>query len=276
MRSADPSLALDRHAGGPAAGAQPGSQRLAPDRPRALRFLRRRRGAGSRPRAVPAVLEFVGPGRHRPRDRAEDAGRRVDRALATPLRAAAPAGAGGAAQRNSDWPAARRGGRDRNRVGRETPSSLMNTRLPAVIAVGLAWLVATPARAQGEGDRWERQVRAQLERATASLGTRGAVRSFAPRVGTLDTDESESFTLTLQAGVSYTVVGTCDEDCERLGLVLSDLSSHDLAADRASENAPVVQLTPRQTASYRVQVVMERCRVNPCRYGVALITLPAP
>ena len=152
----------------------------------------------------------------------------------------------------------------------------MNTRLPAVLAVGLAWVVATPARAQGEGDRWERQVRAQLERATASLGTRGAVRSFAPRVGTLDTDESESFTLTLQAGVSYVVVGTCDEDCERLGLVLSDLSSHDLAADRTSENAPVVRLTPRQTASYRLQVVMESCRVNPCRYGVALITPPAP
>jgi len=152
----------------------------------------------------------------------------------------------------------------------------MNTRLPAVLAVGLALLVATPARAQGGGDRWERQVRGQLEREKASLGTKGAVRSFAPRVGTLDTDESESFTLTLQAGVSYVVVGTCDEDCERLSLVLSDLSSHDLAADRASENAPVVRFGPRETAAYRVKVVMERCRVNPCRYGVALLTLPAP
>jgi hypothetical protein len=72
------------------------------------------------------------------------------------------------------------------------------------------------------------------------------------------------------------MVGTCDEDCERLGLVLSDLSSHDLAADRASENAPLVRLMPSQTASYRVKVVMESCRMNPCRYGVALIILPAP
>ena len=145
----------------------------------------------------------------------------------------------------------------------------MNTRLPAVLAVGLAWLVTTPARAQGEGDRWVRQVRAQLERAKASLGTKA-------RVGTLDTGESESFTVTLQAGVAYILVGTCDEDCERLSLVLSDLSSHDLAADRASENAPVVRFVPRETAAYRVKVVMERCRVNPCRYGVALLTLPAP
>jgi len=149
----------------------------------------------------------------------------------------------------------------------------MSARLVA-IALTPALLVVTPARAQG--DRWQRQVRGQLERAAASLGTRGAVRPPATRVGTLDTDESASFTLTLQAGVSYIVVGTCDEDCERLGLVLSDLSSHDLAADRASENAPLVRLTPSQTASYRVKVVMESCRMNPCRYGVALITLPAP
>ncbi len=119
-------------------------------------------------------------------------------------------------------------------------------------------------------------MRGQLERAIASLGAKRAVRSLTARVGTLDTDESQSFTLTLQAGVSYIVVGTCDEDCERLSLVLSDLSSHDLAADRASENAPVVRLVPHQTASYRVKVVMESCRMNPCRFGVALITPPAP
>src|SRR5439155_845596 len=138
-------------------------------------------------------------------DRAQDAGRRVDRALATPLRAAAPARAGCTAQRDRDRPAAGRGSRGRGRGGCETPSSLVNTRLPAVIAVGLALLVATPARAQG--DRWERQVRGQLERAAASLVAKGAVRSLATRVGMLDTDESASFTLTLQAGVSYVVMG---------------------------------------------------------------------
>ncbi len=149
----------------------------------------------------------------------------------------------------------------------------MNVRV--TVALALASVFATPA-ALAQGDRWERQVRGQLERAMASLGARGAGKSVAARVGTLNTDESESFALTLQAGVSYIVMGTCDEDCERLGLVVSDLLSHDLAADRASENAPIVRLTPRQTASYRVKVVMESCRMNPCRYGVALITLPAP
>lgn len=149
----------------------------------------------------------------------------------------------------------------------------MNVRV--AVALSLTSVFVAPA-ARAQGDRWERQVRDQLERAAASLSARGPGQSFAPRLGVLNAEESESFTLTLQAGVSYIVVGTCDEDCERLGLVLSDLSSHDLAADRASENAPVVRLTPRETASYRVKAVMEDCRMNPCRYGVALITLPAP
>jgi hypothetical protein len=150
----------------------------------------------------------------------------------------------------------------------------MNVRSAAAVAFALALLVATLARAQG--DRWERQVRNQLERAAASLGANGGAKPLATHAGMLNTAESESFTVTLRAGIAYDVVGTCDEDCSTLGLVLSDATSHDLAADRASENAPAVRLTPRETASYHVKVVMERCRVNPCRYGVALTPLPAP
>jgi hypothetical protein len=149
----------------------------------------------------------------------------------------------------------------------------MNVRA-AVIAFWTAVLLATPARAQR--DRWERQVRGQVERAAASLGASGVGKAFAMHVGMLNTDESEAFTLTLGAGISYVVVGTCDEHCSKLGLVLSDLSSHDLAADRASGNAPVTRLTPRETGFYRVKAVMATCRMNPCRYAVAVFTPPTP
>lgn len=150
----------------------------------------------------------------------------------------------------------------------------MTVRVAVAITVGTTVLMATPARPQG--DRWERQVRQQLERAAASLGARGAGRSLATSVGMLNTDEAEAFTLALQAGMSYAVVGTCDEDCEKLALVLADVTSHELAADCASDNVPVVRVTPRETASYRVKIVMVTCRLNPCRYGAAVLTLPAP
>src|SRR5207247_1965782 len=146
---------------------------------------------------------------------------------------------------------------------------------PEPVDTALATALKTPV---GEWtERWQRRFVPRLPLGpAASLGAKGVVRPLGSRVGELDTDESESFTVTLQAGVAYILVGTCDEDCERLSLVLSDLSSHDLAADRASENAPAVRLVPRQTAPYRVKVVMESCRMNPCRFGIALITLPAP
>src|SRR5207237_9081024 len=96
------------------------------------------------------------------------------------------------------------------------------------------------------------------------------------RCGPLNAGESASLTLPHHAGTAYVVVAACDEDCSRLTLRLSDLKSHELAVDRASGHAPVVRLAPAETGSYRVRIVMEACQMNPCRYGVAVITPPAP
>ena len=137
-----------------------------------------------------------------------------------------------------------------------------------VLGVALAFtaLGATAARAQG--DRWEREVRAQLGRVGRA--------SVATRIGILNAAESDSLVLTLHAKTPYVFVAACDEDCSRLSLTLSDLKSHDLAVDRATDHPAVVRLTPVETASYRVRVVMETCHKNPCRYGVAVLTPPAP
>jgi hypothetical protein len=150
----------------------------------------------------------------------------------------------------------------------------MNTRAIVWFAFASTALMTPAARAQG--DRWERQVRAQLGRAAESLDPGTGRKAVTTRIGTLNTAESDSLTLTLHAGTAYVVVAACDQDCFRLSLRLSDLRSHELAADRASDHAPVVRVIPAETASYRVRIVMEICQMNPCRYGVAVITPPAP
>ena len=149
----------------------------------------------------------------------------------------------------------------------------MSARVVAASVFAVS-VMAMPAYAQG--DQWERQVRRQLERAATSLDAKSTARAVALRVGMLNTDESESFLLPLRAGTSYVVVGACDQDCARLGLVISDLASHDLAADRASDSPAVVRISVRETASYRVRTTMEGCGMNPCRYGVIVVTPPAP
>ncbi|HEX9279546.1 MAG TPA: hypothetical protein VF890_02820 [Gemmatimonadales bacterium] len=132
----------------------------------------------------------------------------------------------------------------------------------------LALLPAAPLCAQG--NRWERQVREQLQRAAATLQNARAGPAQLTRTGTLNAEESESFAVTLQAGVSYEIVGVCDNDCTSLGLTLATMSNNDIAADRSSENFPVLHVTPRTTVAYRVKVVMAACQVSPCWYGVGV------
>jgi len=148
----------------------------------------------------------------------------------------------------------------------------------AVLGVVLTFTALTAGVARAQGDRWEREVRTQLGRAAESLQSlKGVARtSVATRIGMLDTAESDSLVLPLHALTAYVFVAACDEDCSSLSLALSDLKSHELAVDRATDHAAAVRLTPVTTASYRVRVVMESCRKNPCRYGLAVLTPPAP
>lgn len=146
------------------------------------------------------------------------------------------------------------------------------TRVAALV-VGLALsapLGAAGADAQTPGNRWERQVRAQLERALVALDAPagGAVR--VRHVGPLNGGEADTIPLDLRAGVAYAIVGVCDDDCGRLELVLSDAGGDDLAVNRADENLPVVRFTPVHDRRYRVRVVMGACRKNPCWYGVGV------
>ena len=145
-----------------------------------------------------------------------------------------------------------------------------------ILGVVLTFTALAASGARAQGDRWERAVRTQLGRAAGSLDRGLGGTSVATRIGMLNAAESDSLVLSLHAHTAYVFVAACDEDCSSLSLALSDLKSHDLAVDRATDHAAAVRLTPVTTASYRVKVVMETCQMNPCRYGLAVITPPAP
>ena len=143
------------------------------------------------------------------------------------------------------------------------------TRLRTLVEiVVLALLLAPPLRSQG--NRWEQQVRDQLQRAAATLQNARSGPAQPTRTGTLNAEEAASFTVTLEAGVSFDIVGVCDNDCTSLGLTLATMSNNDIAADRTGESFPVLHLTPTVTASYRVKVLMKACQMNPCWYGVGV------
>jgi hypothetical protein len=131
-------------------------------------------------------------------------------------------------------------------------------------------LVCVPGTAVAQTNRWERQVQDQLQRTLTTLGAKGSGHPAATKMGVLNGQESAWFAVTLSAGVSYSVVGVCDNDCSKLQLVLTTPDHNELAIDRRSENFPVLRFTPRETRVFHVKIVMEACRVSPCWYGVAV------
>jgi hypothetical protein len=131
-------------------------------------------------------------------------------------------------------------------------------------------VLAVAARLRAQGNRWEQQVSDQLQRAVASLHGKGVGRPDVTRIGPLNTEESESFPVTLQAGVAYFISGVCDNDCTSLHLGLANTSHNDVAVDHASENFPLLRFTPPETTRYWVKVTMAACQMNPCWYGVAV------
>jgi hypothetical protein len=136
----------------------------------------------------------------------------------------------------------------------------------AVLAVAFV-----PTTVVAQTNRWERQVQDQLRRTLTTLGVEARERPVATKTGVLNAEESGWFAVTLTAGVPYSIVGVCDNDCSRLHLVLTTPDRSELATDRRGENFPVVRFTPPETRVFRVKVVMDACLVSPCWYGVAVV-----
>ncbi|HXF96177.1 MAG TPA: hypothetical protein VNI61_08770 [Gemmatimonadales bacterium] len=142
--------------------------------------------------------------------------------------------------------------------------------LRTMLAVLAGAALLAPGAAQAQDSRWERQVRYQLNRAGDLLSDKGYGLSHELRWGTLDDDASEYFTLELDAGRAYALLGVCDEDCTDLDLRLFDADGNEVDQDLETDDYPVVEVRPGRTAVYRVKVIMATCSTSPCFYGVGV------
>lgn len=140
--------------------------------------------------------------------------------------------------------------------------------LPRVLP--MVALMVLPSAVQAQSSRWERQVQRYVRETTRKLSDQGFEQAGESRSGALNTRESTSFTVTLQAGDTYVVTGACDDDCKELDLALYAANGYEVDAAREAGNGPILRVTPRETMAYRVKVIMASCRMNPCSFGVAV------
>jgi hypothetical protein len=137
-----------------------------------------------------------------------------------------------------------------------------------VLAVLAMALVGSSLEAQDS--RWHRQISSQLTRYGDVFSNEGYARTHELKSGSLDDDESEYFTLELDAGRHYALLGVCDEDCTDVDLRLYDENGNEVDSDVEMDDYPVVEVRPLRTARFRVKVVMSTCSTSPCFYGVGV------
>jgi hypothetical protein len=133
----------------------------------------------------------------------------------------------------------------------------------------LALLLVAPVQAAAQG-QWEQQVLDQLQVAGQAVRAEGYTLRGDPHTGTLRNEASEDFTLVLDGGVHYALVGVCDNDCTDVDLALMDDSGTQIDSDYELDDYPVVEVTPPYTARYSVHVYMAECSTEPCWYGVGV------
>jgi hypothetical protein len=129
----------------------------------------------------------------------------------------------------------------------------------------------------GQSDRWDRQVEKGLAASAATLTTSGYRPLGQPWLGMLFVDESVRLEIPLARGEEYVVIGTCDEDCTGLELVLASPTGYEIDAARQPGRAKAVRVTdPAVAGIYRLTVKLAGCRISPCRYGAATFVRRRP
>ncbi|WP_225977448.1 hypothetical protein [Nostoc sp. CENA543] len=121
-----------------------------------------------------------------------------------------------------------------------------------------------------QSDRYTRQIGVQLVRAAKAAGQGGLRLTHDPFVGDLGGNGEDDITVNLRKGVSYAIVGVCDEDCNDIDLKLYDDNGNLIASDTETDDNPVVTVSPRWNARFKIRVVMPKCSNAPCRYGIGV------
>src|SRR5579859_1096717 len=130
----------------------------------------------------------------------------MDRSLGAPVHRADPFGpraAVGCYRGGAAAGCGRRFGCDADSIAATssmTPRNLSATLVTLVIGVA----IPRPAVSQ---NRWEREVHGRLQRAVNAVTTHSSGSPVLTKTGTLNEEEAETFLVTLERGVAYSILG---------------------------------------------------------------------
>jgi hypothetical protein len=132
---------------------------------------------------------------------------------------------------------------------------------------------AAPPAPDGEGggdQQYRSQIEGQLLAQSAVYTGQGYAETHDPFIDRLSPDATDSINFELEADVEYVVIGVCDTDCSDLDLRLKDENGNTIDEDFATDDFPIVEVTPSWTGRFDLEVVMADCDAAYCYYGVAI------
>ena len=110
----------------------------------------------------------------------------------------------------------------------------------------------------------------QLQQAEQYAAQQGFQQVGQPFAGGLIQGQSWNVPAQLVAGYEYRVLGVCDQGCRDLDIAVYDESGATIAQDNATDDHPVVAVTPGANGAFTIQAQMFQCTAQPCYYALVL------
>ncbi|MGA1357124.1 MAG: protein kinase domain-containing protein [Prochlorothrix sp.] len=136
--------------------------------------------------------------------------------------------------------------------------------------------IESAGQSSSEANPYQAQVDAQLEAARLALGLGDYGLSHDNYTSALEGGMTETLTLDLDQGQTYSIVAACDEDCSDLDLVLYDDNGNEIDTDTGTDDFPIVEVAPAWNATFSLEVQMYNCSATTCVYGVGVFSKAAP
>ena len=86
--------------------------------------------------------------------------------------------------------------------------------------------------------------------------------------GSVGSGGTASFTMELRGNLSYRIVGVCDDNCTDVDLILYDASERIVSEDVLIDDLPILDYTPTDDDTFRVEVVIVSCQPESCGWAV--------
>lgn len=144
----------------------------------------------------------------------------------------------------------------------------MFTRKLARLAAAGVLLAVTAAPAFAQDAEYRAQLQSQLNAARQLFQGENMEVAAGPFFGSLDEGAKETYTLRVQRGETYNIVGVCDNDCSDLDIRLYNAGGTLLAEDQLEDDVPIVELVPTANGTVRIEVEMYKCSAEPCFFAV--------